>query len=89
MFDPSSFANPASLAHADTSRDVLPREGTSQWHPTRFNLYDSEMRNARRSSPGVSPRLVPNIRIRVSTKYRHGLHAAESSIFESIPSDPK
>ncbi|GFU99918.1 hypothetical protein TNCV_1257671 [Trichonephila clavipes] len=25
MFDPSSFANPTLLAHADTSRDVLPR----------------------------------------------------------------
>ncbi|GFX36281.1 transposable element Tcb1 transposase [Trichonephila clavipes] len=31
MFDPSSFANPTPLAHADTSRDVLPRGGTSQW----------------------------------------------------------
>ncbi|GFW92813.1 hypothetical protein TNCV_1736061 [Trichonephila clavipes] len=30
MFDPSSFANPTPLAHADTSRDVLPRAGTSQ-----------------------------------------------------------
>ncbi|GFU54690.1 tigger transposable element-derived protein 1 [Trichonephila clavipes] len=30
MFDPSSFANPAPLDHADTSRDVLPRGGTSQ-----------------------------------------------------------
>ncbi|GFW89982.1 hypothetical protein TNCV_3741681 [Trichonephila clavipes] len=29
MFDPSSFANPTPLAHADTSRDVLPRGGTS------------------------------------------------------------
>ncbi|GFU40730.1 uncharacterized protein TNCV_3230901 [Trichonephila clavipes] len=47
MFDPSSYANPTPLAHADTSRDVLPRGGTSQWHPTRFNLYDPEMRNAR------------------------------------------
>ncbi|GFY27474.1 uncharacterized protein TNCV_2070941 [Trichonephila clavipes] len=47
MYDPSSFANPTPLAHADTSRDVLPRGGTSQWHPTRFNLYDPEMRNAR------------------------------------------
>ncbi|GFV89430.1 uncharacterized protein TNCV_4152461 [Trichonephila clavipes] len=47
MFDPSSFANPTPLAHADTSRDVLSRRGTSQWHPTRFNLYDPEMRNAR------------------------------------------
>ncbi|GFU75637.1 hypothetical protein TNCV_2863511 [Trichonephila clavipes] len=32
MFDPSSFANPTPLAHADTSRDVLPRGGTSQLH---------------------------------------------------------
>ncbi|GFW12671.1 uncharacterized protein TNCV_3883811 [Trichonephila clavipes] len=47
MFDPSSFANPTPLAHADTSRDVLPRGGTSQWRPTRFNLYDPEIRNAR------------------------------------------
>ncbi|GFV49503.1 RNA-directed DNA polymerase from mobile element jockey [Trichonephila clavipes] len=29
MFDTSSFANPTPLAHADTSRDVLPRGGTS------------------------------------------------------------
>ncbi|GFX08931.1 hypothetical protein TNCV_2966421 [Trichonephila clavipes] len=34
MFDPSSFANPTPLAHADTSRDVLPRGGTSQSHHT-------------------------------------------------------
>ncbi|GFW78785.1 RNase H domain-containing protein [Trichonephila clavipes] len=30
MFDPSSFANPTPLAHAEASRDVLPRGGTSQ-----------------------------------------------------------
>ncbi|GFV94938.1 uncharacterized protein TNCV_1029361 [Trichonephila clavipes] len=30
MFDLSPFANPTPLAHADTSRDVLPRGGTSQ-----------------------------------------------------------
>ncbi|GFU21471.1 uncharacterized protein TNCV_4737601 [Trichonephila clavipes] len=47
MFDPKSLANPTYLAHADASRDVLPRGGTSQWRPTRFNLYDPEMRNAR------------------------------------------
>ncbi|GFS72274.1 uncharacterized protein TNCV_1826941 [Trichonephila clavipes] len=47
MFDPSSFANPTPLAHADTSRVVLLRGGTSQWRPTRFNLYDPEMRDAR------------------------------------------
>ncbi|GFT84887.1 hypothetical protein TNCV_2507281 [Trichonephila clavipes] len=29
MFDPSSFANSTPLAHADISRDVLPRGGTS------------------------------------------------------------
>ncbi|GFV10948.1 transposable element Tcb2 transposase [Trichonephila clavipes] len=32
MFDPSSFANPTPLAHADTSKGVLPRGGTSQNH---------------------------------------------------------
>ncbi|GFU65357.1 uncharacterized protein TNCV_2836671 [Trichonephila clavipes] len=47
MFDSSFYDNPTPLAHADTSRDVLPRGGTSQWRPTRFNLYDPEMRNAR------------------------------------------
>ncbi|GFV20534.1 uncharacterized protein TNCV_4142951 [Trichonephila clavipes] len=47
MFDSSSFVNPTPLAHADVSRDVLTRGGTSQWRPTRFNLYDPEMRNAR------------------------------------------
>ncbi|GFU62348.1 hypothetical protein TNCV_1447541 [Trichonephila clavipes] len=31
MFDPSSFVNPTPLAHADTSRDVLPGGGTSQF----------------------------------------------------------
>ncbi|GFU11374.1 hypothetical protein TNCV_4040901 [Trichonephila clavipes] len=30
MFDSSSFVNPTPLAHADASRDVLPRGGTSQ-----------------------------------------------------------
>ncbi|GFY10162.1 hypothetical protein TNCV_360291 [Trichonephila clavipes] len=38
-----------------------------------------------RSSPRESPGLVPNIRISVSAKYRHGLRTAESSIVESIP----
>ncbi|GFW54618.1 hypothetical protein TNCV_5109921 [Trichonephila clavipes] len=27
MYNPSCFANPTPLAHADTSRDVLPRGG--------------------------------------------------------------
>ncbi|GFX49819.1 hypothetical protein TNCV_3073721 [Trichonephila clavipes] len=31
MFDSSSFVNPTPLAHADTSRGVLPRGGTSQY----------------------------------------------------------
>ncbi|GFV04014.1 hypothetical protein TNCV_916391 [Trichonephila clavipes] len=30
MFDPSSFVNPTPLAHADASRDVLPR-GEDGW----------------------------------------------------------
>ncbi|GFS85245.1 dimer_Tnp_hAT domain-containing protein [Trichonephila clavipes] len=42
-----------------------------------------------RSSPGESPRLVPNIRISVSAEYRYGLCTAESSIVESIPCHPK
>ncbi|GFV00094.1 hypothetical protein TNCV_4057661 [Trichonephila clavipes] len=37
MFDPSSFANPTPLAHADASRDVLPRVRTSQ--PPDRNIY--------------------------------------------------
>ncbi|GFX36475.1 uncharacterized protein TNCV_1254481 [Trichonephila clavipes] len=57
MFDPSSFANPTPIAHADTSRDVLPRGGTSQWRPSWFNLYDPEMRNAR----GFNVRLEPQV----------------------------
>ncbi|GFV90421.1 uncharacterized protein TNCV_49961 [Trichonephila clavipes] len=47
MFDSSSFVNLTPLAHADTPRDVIPKGGTSQWRPTRFNLYDPEMRNVR------------------------------------------
>ncbi|GFU99246.1 uncharacterized protein TNCV_795861 [Trichonephila clavipes] len=47
MFGPSPFTNPTPLTPADTSRDVLPKGGTSQWRPTRFNIYDPEMRNAR------------------------------------------
>ncbi|GFW19721.1 hypothetical protein TNCV_1606111 [Trichonephila clavipes] len=33
MFDSSSYVNPTPLAHADISRDVLPRGGTSQSCP--------------------------------------------------------
>ncbi|GFX69512.1 uncharacterized protein TNCV_380811 [Trichonephila clavipes] len=47
MYASSSSVNPTQLAHAETPRDILPREGISQWRPTRFNLYDPEMRNAR------------------------------------------
>ncbi|GFS97207.1 uncharacterized protein TNCV_715601 [Trichonephila clavipes] len=47
MIPSSSFVNPTPPVHADTPRDVLPRVGISQWRPTRFNLYDTEMRNAR------------------------------------------
>ncbi|GFY16687.1 uncharacterized protein TNCV_2788091 [Trichonephila clavipes] len=131
MFDSGSYHNPTPLAHADTSRDVLPRGGTSQWRPTRFNLYDPEMRNARGFNVwpevyfsgsenvteflegianqielleipsdlscaylkghlmGRATGLVPNIRIDVSAKYRHGLRTVESSIVESIPCHPK
>ncbi|GFX41005.1 uncharacterized protein TNCV_2217031 [Trichonephila clavipes] len=89
MFDPNSFTNPTPLAHADTLRDVFPRGGTSQWRPTRFNLYDPDMRNARGFNVWPeSPGLVPNIQIGVRAKYRHGLRTAESSIVESIPSLP-
>ncbi|GFW65368.1 hypothetical protein TNCV_396341 [Trichonephila clavipes] len=37
MFDSSSFVNPTPLAHADISRDVLPRGGTSQRHEFESN----------------------------------------------------
>ncbi|GFW97137.1 uncharacterized protein TNCV_631421 [Trichonephila clavipes] len=47
MMPSSSFVIPTPLAHADTPRDILSREEISQWRPTRFNLYDPEMRNAR------------------------------------------
>ncbi|GFW72505.1 hypothetical protein TNCV_3797331 [Trichonephila clavipes] len=38
MFDPSSFVNPTPLAHADASRDVFPRGGTSRY--IRLAEYD-------------------------------------------------
>ncbi|GFY22935.1 uncharacterized protein TNCV_2181961 [Trichonephila clavipes] len=47
MFDSSSYVNPTPLAHADTSRGYTSKGGTSQWRPTRCNLYDPEMRNTR------------------------------------------
>ncbi|GFV37027.1 hypothetical protein TNCV_2381741 [Trichonephila clavipes] len=64
MFDPSPFANPTPLAHADTSRDALPRGGTSQpWmkhesitsHPrqknNQYNGLKRENRLQRRRRP--------------------------------------
>ncbi|GFV73800.1 uncharacterized protein TNCV_3543581 [Trichonephila clavipes] len=42
----SSSVNPTPLAHADNQRDVHSR-GISHWRPTRFNLYDPEIRSAR------------------------------------------
>ncbi|GFX79194.1 uncharacterized protein TNCV_4747781 [Trichonephila clavipes] len=47
MYACSSSVNPTPLAHADNPRDILPRGGISQWRPTRFNLYDPEMKKAR------------------------------------------
>ncbi|GFW72903.1 integrase catalytic domain-containing protein [Trichonephila clavipes] len=44
MFDSSSYDNPTPLAHADTSRDVLPR-GVRYLHTLRSNLckrFDKE-----------------------------------------------
>ncbi|GFV04436.1 uncharacterized protein TNCV_920561 [Trichonephila clavipes] len=64
MFDPSSFVNSTPLAHADISRAVvLPRGGTSQWRPTRFNLYDSDNWGCQRESPYKSyfVRLEPKV----------------------------
>ncbi|GFS78925.1 uncharacterized protein TNCV_4341821 [Trichonephila clavipes] len=54
MFDSSSFANPTPLAHADTSRDDLPRGGTSQWGPTRTG-------DVRESIDHIFVRLEPQI----------------------------
>ncbi|GFY12778.1 DUF4817 domain-containing protein [Trichonephila clavipes] len=50
MFDPSPFASPTPLAHADTSRDVLPRGGTSQINGDRYramitNVFIPELNN--------------------------------------------
>ncbi|GFW09884.1 uncharacterized protein TNCV_4252131 [Trichonephila clavipes] len=75
MLDPSSFANRTPLA---------PREGTPQWRPTKFNLYDPEMRSARGFNVWPkSPGLVPNIRIGVSANFAQ-LKAALSKAFPAI-----
>ncbi|GFX57601.1 uncharacterized protein TNCV_2675871 [Trichonephila clavipes] len=52
-------------------------------------LQELERALLEESSPEESPRLVPNIRMSVSAKYRHGLRAAERSIVEGIPCHPK
>ncbi|GFU62172.1 hypothetical protein TNCV_2474051 [Trichonephila clavipes] len=39
MFDPSSFADPTPLAHADASRDVFPRGDTSQRRWPTLQIY--------------------------------------------------
>ncbi|GFX52687.1 uncharacterized protein TNCV_3979901 [Trichonephila clavipes] len=67
MFDSSSYDNPTPLARADASRDVFPRGGTSQWRPTRFNLYDPEMRNARGFN--VWPEVISWVEPWIGTKY--------------------
>ncbi|GFU75991.1 uncharacterized protein TNCV_580981 [Trichonephila clavipes] len=82
MFDPSSFANPTTLAHADTSRDVLPRGGTSQWRTTRFNLHDPEMRNARGFNVG------PEVYFSGSENFTEFLEGIDNQIkLLEIPSD--
>ncbi|GFU81871.1 hypothetical protein TNCV_2536801 [Trichonephila clavipes] len=43
MSDPSCFANPTPLAHADTSRDVLPRGGTSQHYSAARGLLVTDL----------------------------------------------
>ncbi|GFU73701.1 putative RNA-directed DNA polymerase from transposon BS [Trichonephila clavipes] len=64
MFDSSSYDNPAPLAHADTSRDVLPRGDTSQtvhskdrtitikslYHPPNSQHLDTNMMEVKRSN---------------------------------------
>ncbi|GFW91316.1 uncharacterized protein TNCV_737311 [Trichonephila clavipes] len=82
MFDSGSFVNPTPLAHADTSRDILARGGTSQWCPTRFNLYDPEMRNAR----GFS--VLPEVYFSGSENVTEFLEGTDNQIkLLEIPSD--
>ncbi|GFW98824.1 hypothetical protein TNCV_2837851 [Trichonephila clavipes] len=85
MFDPSPFGIPAPLAHADTSRDVLQRGGTSQWHP-KWSQKCTFL-SLRTSSPGESPRLVPNIGtalVQNTTRDFTQLKAALSNAFPAI-----
>ncbi|GFX41851.1 hypothetical protein TNCV_389641 [Trichonephila clavipes] len=44
MIPSSYFVNPTPLAHADTSRDVLPRGGASQHPPTKYDAVASHRR---------------------------------------------
>ncbi|GFY22424.1 uncharacterized protein TNCV_2176851 [Trichonephila clavipes] len=76
-----SFANPTALAHADASRDVLPRKGRSQWCPNRFNLHDFEMRNTKEFNvwPEVYFSGSENV-----TEFSEGLKAALSKVFPAI-----
>ncbi|GFX70325.1 NT-3 growth factor receptor [Trichonephila clavipes] len=45
MFDPGSFTDPTPLAHADTSRDVLPRGGTSQVSYAKSTIFIDDVTN--------------------------------------------
>ncbi|PRD18641.1 UNVERIFIED_CONTAM: hypothetical protein NCL1_59947 [Trichonephila clavipes] len=46
MTVPSSSFIPTPLAHNDNQSEGHPRGVTSHWRPTRFNLYDPEVRSA-------------------------------------------
>ncbi|GFU85286.1 uncharacterized protein TNCV_2385931 [Trichonephila clavipes] len=48
MFDPSSFVNPTPLAHADVSRDVLPRGEES------LNDVRSQVKSAYQSNSAIT-----------------------------------
>ncbi|GFX06255.1 uncharacterized protein TNCV_504751 [Trichonephila clavipes] len=65
MFDSSSYVNPTPLAHADTSRDVYPRGGTSQGDRSRCtkNPPDAEHRTIRISSLRMTPVDLPYVPI--------------------------
>ncbi|GFT20920.1 uncharacterized protein TNCV_3130781 [Trichonephila clavipes] len=46
MYASSSYVNPTPLDPADKQGDGYTRVATSHWHPTRFNLYNQEIRSA-------------------------------------------
>ncbi|GFU58142.1 uncharacterized protein TNCV_696561 [Trichonephila clavipes] len=60
MFDPSSFANPTPLAHADTSRDVLPRGDETEFK-IEFNIIEEYREKALRIEL-KSKRVLENIK---------------------------